>query len=96
MLGEASGLGVGEIFEEAGSRVSGVGAGEGRSGSGNLEEPGEGAEATRGGPGGAGEMVGRVGRVTDARKAEGECFAFYVMLSSRHFMGPAHYCTVQE
>ena len=63
MLGEASGLGVGEIFEEAGSRVSAGELGKVAVVLGTWRSPAEGspAEGSRAvtrGPGEAGEVVG--------------------------------------
>ena len=61
MLGEASGLGVREIFEEAGSRVSAGELGKVEVVLGTWRSPAEGSRAITRGPGGAGEMV-RVSR----------------------------------
>lgn len=58
MLGEASGLGVGEIFEEAGSRVSAGELGKVEVVLGTWRSPAKGSRAVTRGPGGAGEMVG--------------------------------------
>lgn len=58
MLGEASGLGVGEIFEEAGSRVSAGELGKVAVVLGTWRSPAEGSRAVTRGPGEAGEVVG--------------------------------------
>ena len=58
MLWEASGLGVGEIFEEAGSIVSAGERGKVAVVLGTWRSPAEGSCAVTRGPGEAGEMVG--------------------------------------